>query len=110
MHEVALGEQLARVVTKAAAGRTVYTVVVEVGALRQVVPPALQQAWQVLIKGTPLAQAKLDLQLLPGVLRCPAGHETVVAEQYTRLCGSCDLPAQVIQGLEFRVVELELER
>lgn len=110
MHEVALGEQLARVVAKAAAGKTVYTVVVEVGALRQVVPPALQQAWQVIIKGTALKQAKLDLRLLPGILRCPAGHETVVTEQYTRWCETCQLPAQVIQGLEFRVVELELER
>lgn len=52
MHEVALSRQLARIVSRNAAGREVLEVELEVGHLRQVVPEALHFAWSAVRKNT----------------------------------------------------------
>ena len=52
VHEVALSTQLARLVSNAAEGRQVFTVRLEIGALRQVVPETLVYAWGFVTKNT----------------------------------------------------------
>ena len=76
VHEVALSTQLARLVSKAAEGRRVLTVRLEIGALRQVVPETLVYAWGFVTKNTQLEGVELDVAWVPVRLRCAEGHVT----------------------------------
>lgn len=115
VHEVALATQLSRVVGRAAAGRRVAQVNIEVGALRQVVPDSLTYAWIFVIRGTELDGAKLHVDWIPAEIECAAGHRTRVdGERYLDLrCPNCpdgkNTATRVVAGEEFRVIDLEVE-
>lgn len=110
MHELALSQQVAGIVARAAAGRTVRLVEVEVGALRQVVPTALSSAWAFVVAQTPLATARLQITASPAVLTCPdCGQESRFTTELgfcCRVCGSTEV--QVTSGDQFRVLAIEV--
>lgn len=110
VHEVALSTQLAGVVERAARGRKVLTVRIEVGVLRQVVPASLDYAWGFVIKGTPLDGAQLDVRWVPAVLRCSCGFEGEMGEEINLLCPRCLAPAEILSGEEFRVTDMDVAR
>lgn len=109
VHEVALSTQLARVVSRAAAGRTVRQVRVEVGALRQVVPETLAYAWRFVIQDTPLQSARLVILPVPLRVKCEAGHTTEVVGQLDLSCPHCDARTHIVSGEEFRVVDIDVD-
>ncbi|APT91312.1 hypothetical protein CSPHI_10225 [Corynebacterium sphenisci DSM 44792] len=106
MHEVALSMQMARIVARAADNRKVMAVRVEIGALRQVVPASLAHAWRFAVAGSNLADAELEMIHRPARVRCPAGHLTEPAPGFR--CAECGAPGDVAQGLEFRVIDIEI--
>jgi Zn finger protein HypA/HybF involved in hydrogenase expression len=53
-----------------AASGNVIQVIVHIGALEVHSPEAVQQAYDMLVKGTPLATAKLKLEIFAGTLEC----------------------------------------
>lgn len=109
MHEVALSRQLARIVSRNAAGREVLEVELEVGHLRQVVPEALHFAWNAVRKNT-LGPARLNITEIPAVVSCRECKATTelreVLDFRCQECSSRDL--QIISGEEFRVVSIEV--
>lgn len=109
MHEVALSTQLAQVVARAAAGRTVRQVRIEVGALRQVVPETLAYAWRFVIQGTPLQTAHLHIIPVPLQLQCETGHLTNVTGELDFSCSLCDAPTRIVSGEEFRVIDIDVD-
>jgi len=86
VHEVALSMQLAKVVTRAAEGRTVRTVHLRIGALRQVVPETLSYAWEFVSRDTGLGHAKLEIDWVPAVVECAHGHREQVGPLDGLLC------------------------
>lgn len=111
VHEVALATQLSRVVARAAGGRRVAAVNIEVGALRQVVPDSLAYAWTFVIKNTSLDGARLNVDWLDAEIECAAGHRSRVnASAYLDLrCPQCEEPTRVVSGEQFRVVDIEVD-
>lgn len=111
MHELALAQQVARIAARAAAGRRVRAVHVEVGHLRQVVPEALRHAWVATVNRTPLAAAELRVASVPAVVRCGAcDAETTLAEVPRFDCGSCgSRHTRVVRGEEFRVTAIDVD-
>ncbi|MEJ5928367.1 hydrogenase maturation nickel metallochaperone HypA [Corynebacterium sp. H128] len=109
MHEVALATQLARAVTRAAAGREVLTVRMSIGALRQVVPETLEYAWGFVVKDSPLEDAELDIHWEPVRITCASGHETQLSElDFT--CPTCGETAEVTSGNEFTILDIDVTR
>ena len=108
VHEVALSTQLARLVSKAAEGRRVFTVRLEIGALRQVVPETLVYAWGFVTKNTQLEGAELDVTWVPVRLRCAEGHVTE-KQGWGFGCDYCDASTTVVTGEEFRVIDIDVE-
>jgi hydrogenase nickel incorporation protein HypA/HybF len=112
VHELALSQQVASIVSRAATGRVVRSVQVEVGALRQVVPDALASAWQFVIAGTGLARAELQISPTPAVVACQAcaAHSQLGPELgfHCRSCGSQQ--TTVVSGEEFRVLSIDVEQ
>lgn len=111
MHEVALSRQVARIVTRAAAGRRVTRVEVEVGQLRQVVPAVLEYAWTFVVAGTPLASARLAVTAVPVTVRCGAcGAESLLGDEVRFDCRACGAPGgTLIRGEEFRVCSIDVD-
>lgn len=110
MHEVALSRQVARIVSRNAAGREVLEIELEVGHLRQVVPEALQFAWNAVRKNTLRGPAQLKITQIPAVVNCRECNETTemgeILDFRCQKCFSRDL--QIISGEEFRVVSIEV--
>jgi hydrogenase nickel incorporation protein HypA/HybF len=109
VHEVALSMQLAKVVTRAAEGRTVRTVHLRIGALRQVVPETLSYAWNFVSRDTGLGGAELDIDWIPAVIECEQGHRTQVGPLDGLLCPQCAKPGRVISGEEFTIVDIDVD-
>ena len=110
MHELSIAGALVEVATKHAAGRPVTRVEVKVGHLRQVVPSALEFAWELLVQGTPLDGAELALEEVPATVRCEVCGQESTLTAFPAMCGSCgSLSVEVTGGEELLVDALEIE-
>ena len=110
MHELSIAEAILDIVSRHAGGRRVYTVELKVGHLRQVVPSALEFAFDLLTHGTELEGAELVIEEVPARGHCRAcGAETTVSSIPLQ-CGSCGgLDLALLSGQELLVDALELE-
>jgi hydrogenase nickel incorporation protein HypA/HybF len=110
VHELSIAEAVVRIASDHAGGRRVYRVEVRVGHLRQVVPSALEFAFELATQGTPLEGAELAIEHVPaeGVCRS-CGTHSVITDFPLRCsqCGGIDL--ELVSGEELLVDSLELE-
>jgi hydrogenase nickel incorporation protein HypA/HybF len=110
MHELSIAEAVVEVACRHAAGRRVSRVELRVGHLRQVVPSALEFAFELLTDGTPLQGAELEIEDVPARGRCrECGAESQMRAfplQCMR-CGGLDL--EIEAGEELLVEALELD-
>jgi hydrogenase nickel incorporation protein HypA/HybF len=110
MHELAIAESIVAIAERHAAGRRVTRVEVAVGHLRQVVPQALDFAFELVAAGTVLEGAELALEEVPAAGRCRScGAESRLDcfPLTCRACGGWDV--EVTAGEELRVESLDLE-
>jgi len=111
MHEVSLCQSIVRIVGRAARGRRVAVVDVDVGELRQVVPETLEFCWTLVTVGTALSGSRLAIRRLPGILCCrDCAATTRVAGPPLLRCGACASTAvDILGGEEFMVRSVEVE-
>jgi hydrogenase nickel incorporation protein HypA/HybF len=110
MHELAIAEAVVGIAERHARGRRVTRVEVAVGHLRQVVPSALEFAFELVAQGTPLEGAELVLEEVPAAGRCrPCGRESRLGgfPLLCPVCGSADV--EVVAGEELLVESLDVE-
>jgi len=110
VHELALADAIVSIVDSHARGRRVVRVEVEAGALRQVVPEALEFSFELVAVGTAAAGAELVVEEVPACVRCrECGSETEV-RAFPFACGDCGcIDVEVTDGEQFQVVALEVE-
>jgi hydrogenase nickel incorporation protein HypA/HybF len=110
MHELSIAEAIVGVAKRHAAGRPVYAVDVRVGHFRQVVPGALEFAFELTAKGTCVDGAELRIQQVPAAGRCRVCGAESVLEGFPLTCVACGgLDVEVTAGEELLVDSLELE-
>ena len=110
MHELSIAEAIVDVAGRHAAGRAVYAVDVKVGHLRQVVPGALEFAFELTAKGTCVDGAELRIEQVAAAGRCRTCHAESVFEEFPLTCAACGgLDVEVTGGEELLVDSLELE-
>jgi hydrogenase nickel incorporation protein HypA/HybF len=110
MHELSIAQAVVEIASRHARGRRVHRVELKVGHLRQVVPSALEFAFELVAQGTPLEGAELAIQDVPATGNCRAcGRRNVMSEFPLRCpdCGGVDVA--VLSGEELQVDSLELE-
>jgi hydrogenase nickel incorporation protein HypA/HybF len=110
MHELSIAEAVVAIVERHARGRRVTKVELKVGHLRQVVPSALEFAFELTTQGTVAEGAELEMEQIEAAGRCQAcGAHTPLPELplVCRECGSIDV--EVTRGEELLVDSLELE-
>jgi hydrogenase nickel incorporation protein HypA/HybF len=110
MHELSIAEAVVDIAVRHADGRPVAAVELKVGHLRQVVPSALEFAFELVAQGTPVEGAELRMEVVPAAGRCRGCGEDSELPGFPLVCGSCGgLDVDVTQGEELRVDSLELE-
>ncbi len=110
MHELAIAESLVDVVTRHARGRKVAKVEVKVGHLRQVVPTALEFAFELTAQGTVADGAELELEEVAAAGACRSCGAESELPGFPLQCAECKgFDVKVIRGEELLVDSLELE-
>ena len=110
MHELAIAEAIVAIAERHAAGRRVARVEVAVGHLRQVVPSALEFAFELVAQGTRLDGAELALVEMPAAGRCrDCGIESQL-DGFPLTCPRCGgWDVGITAGEELLVRSLDLE-
>ena len=110
MHELSIADAVVRIATAHASGRRVRRVELRVGYLRQVVPSALEFAFELLTNGTPLEGADLVIEHVPVSGSCRVcGVETTMTGFPLRCSGCGGLDLELLMGEELLVDALELD-
>ena len=110
MHELSIAESIVRIADRHAAGRPVTAVEVKVGHLRQVVPSALEFAFELVAQGTAVEGAELRIEEIPAAGVCRACGAESRFDGFPLACGACDgFDVEVTQGEELLVESLELD-
>ena len=115
MHELSLGEALVKIVLEELAARKIppgrlRIARVAVGRLHQVVPDALQFAYEAFTQDTPAAGSKLELHEIPLLAHCPdCNWDGEIVPPVFR-CGNCHAGRlEWRTGREFHLEALEIE-
>jgi len=110
VHELSIAESVVQVATRHARGRAVAKVTLRAGHLRQVVPSALEFAFELVAKDTVAEGATLAMEEVPAAGACRGcGSESKLADFPLR-CGRCgSFDVEVIAGEELTVDSLELD-
>jgi hydrogenase nickel incorporation protein HypA/HybF len=110
MHELSLAESVVRIACRHAAGRPIARVELKVGHLRQVVPSALEFAFELIAQGTEAEGAELAMQEVPAAGRCRSCGTESELPAFPLRCGACGgLDLELLRGEELLVDALELE-
>jgi hydrogenase nickel incorporation protein HypA/HybF len=110
VHELSIADAVAQVALRHANGRRVTRVELKVGYLRQVVPSALEFAWQLICEGTLLDGSELAIEEVPVHGRCRACQAEATLESFPLQCGRCSgMDMELLAGEELLVEALELE-
>jgi hydrogenase nickel incorporation protein HypA/HybF len=109
MHELSIAEAIVAIAEEHAAGRRVAKVEVKIGHLRQVVPSALEFAFELVAEGTLVEGAELEIEDVPAHIvcrKCAAEGRVIEFPFACTSCGSVDVDVQ--SGDELLVDSLEL--
>jgi hydrogenase nickel incorporation protein HypA/HybF len=110
MHELSVAEAIVTVAERHAGGRRVRAVEVRVGGMRQVVPAALEFAFEVVTQGTALEGAELRIEAVPAVALCADCGRRTRLNGFPLACGECGgMDVELVAGEELLVDSLELE-
>jgi hydrogenase nickel incorporation protein HypA/HybF len=110
MHELSIASAIVETAARHANGKRVALVEVKVGRLRQVVPRALEFAFELVAVGTPVEAAELRIEEVPVQVACRECGASDRADEFPLACARCgSLDVDVAAGEELYVEALELE-
>lgn len=110
MHELAITQSVIDAVCAHAAGRTVYSVTVEVGVLTAVVPEAMRFCFDLAAEGTLAEGANLEIRCVPGTAYCRACGADFAVTDPVLLCGCGSADVELRSGRELRIRSMEVSR
>jgi len=109
VHELSLAQAIADTTVRYADGRPVAEVRVRIGHLRQVVPDALQFAWELLTAESDLEGAVLIIEHIPAVVHCEVCDARSSLDLPVLACGACGATNVVLEtGDEFTIQTIDV--
>lgn len=112
MHELSIAQSLVDSIRQEAAahpGARVARVGLRVGELSGVQPDALEFSFGIIVKGTELEGAALDLERVPLRQRCEACAKDFAVVDFALVCPDCGAATRAVAGDELQMTYLELE-
>ncbi|WP_328394585.1 hydrogenase maturation nickel metallochaperone HypA [Nocardia sp. NBC_00416] len=110
MHELAITQSVVDAVCEHAAGRRVYSVTVEVGALTAVVPEAMRFCFELAAEDTVAEGANLDIRCVPGAAQCRSCGADFIVTDLLLICACGSADVEVRAGRELRIRSMEVSR
>ena len=113
VHELGMLHSVVKAVEAAAAKESatvVEAVGLRVGTQSGFIVDALEAAWPLAIAGTPMQDARLELEVIQAAIWCPTCEaEQPIDEFYALVCPACGTPSgNLVRGREFEVAYAEL--
>ncbi|SNS71120.1 hydrogenase nickel incorporation protein HypA/HybF [Granulicella rosea] len=113
MHEISIAEsivQIAEAKAREQYARSIQVIGLRLGTFTTIVPDALQFAFEIARQGTLARDARLDIEIVPMVVRC------VVCEASTQpvrgvclICEHCGFPLEIVSGEELQIDYIEVD-
>lgn len=113
MHEMGIALQIVEIATASLPedlghGR-VEKVNLKIGKLAAVVPESLRFCFEVAVKDTPLAGAKLAIEEVSVVARCKACNQEFTIDEAVFICKTCDSGSlEILSGRELDIESIEV--
>lgn len=103
MHELSLCHTIIQIAARAAQGRQIAHLYLDVGTLRQVIPETLVYCWSIVSENTPMAGSKLIVNQIPAVIKCDdCQNESTITGVPILVCATCQSgKITVVSGEEF---------
>jgi hydrogenase nickel incorporation protein HypA/HybF len=110
VHELSLCQSIYGIAARAAGGRRVTLISLDVGQLRQVVPDTLVRCWELVCEATPLAGSTLAVNHIPAQAVCQdCGVGMSLGGVLKFVCAGCGGQAlRVVAGEEFMVRSIDV--
>ena len=108
MHELSITQSVVDAVTDHAGDSRVLAVHLSVGRLSGVVPDAMRFCFDLLIEGTALEGARLDIDEPAGVAHCRRCDSDFTLADLVLLCECGSADVEVLAGRELRITSLEV--
>lgn len=108
MHELAITQSVVDAVCEHAAGRTVLSVRVEVGALTAVIADSMQFCFELVTEGTVAEGARLDIDQPSGSAHCQDCGADFALTDLVVLCPCGSANVDVTSGRELRILSMEV--
>jgi len=110
VHELSIVQGVVEICESAAAGKRVLAVVMEIGALSNVMPDAIEFCFEACTKETLLDGARLVIDRIPGKVHCRKCAAEFTVKAYYEKCPVCGgYKVDILSGEELRVKEMEVE-
>jgi hydrogenase nickel incorporation protein HypA/HybF len=112
VHELSIAQSLVETIRETVAahpGSRVTRVGVRVGELSGVQPDALRFSFDVIIRGSELEHAELDIERVGLRQHCEACAKDFPVVEFTLICPDCGAPTRAVSGDELQMTYVELE-
>ena len=110
MHEIGIVRQMVRTVTAFAEEngiREIREVGVDCGELSLVIPEYVEELYPVAVKGSILENAKLNIEMVPGLAECEECDEIFNVVENKGWCPNCgSFEKTVLSGKDFSIREI----
>jgi len=111
MHEISIAESIIQIAEAKAREQNAQSIqVIKLRLGTTIVPDALQFAFEIARHGTLSRDARLDIEIVPMIVRC------VVCEASTQpvggiclICEQCGFPLEILSGEELRIEYIEVD-
>lgn len=109
MHELSLCGAIYEIADRAAHGRRVGVIHLQIGMLRQVIPDTLSYCWMLVSEQTDLDGSTLDVDEVSTLIACRNCRQQSSPRDQLLLCDSCGgSDVAILSGQEFTLTALDL--
>ncbi|MBY8982471.1 MAG: hydrogenase maturation nickel metallochaperone HypA [Candidatus Lokiarchaeota archaeon] len=122
MHEFAFALDIFEITEKTAKkynAKKVTTIFLEIGELTLIVPELLKESFKIITKGSIVDGAKLNIQILPGQIKCRNCNNTsnVIITKESKLtglqlfkCEKCEsINTEIIEGKKMNIKNIKIQ-
>lgn len=108
MHELGITRNIVAIVSENAGGKAVLRITLDIGKLSAIMPDAIRFCFDICSKDTPLQNARLEINEIPGQGRCEACGNMLELEQPFGQCECGSRRITCIAGNEMKIKEMEV--
>ncbi|MAT51040.1 MAG: hydrogenase maturation nickel metallochaperone HypA [Nevskiales bacterium] len=108
MHELGITRNIVAIVSENAGDRPVSRITLDIGKLSAIMPDAIRFCFDICSKNTPLENARLEINEIPGQGRCDICGKTIELEQPFGQCECGSRRITCIAGDEMKIREMEV--